>query len=156
MPNWNHMRAQLPDVRGVMPSRTAFNTSGALQDPVPASLHFKKLFQRSSCSGHRVLEGTGSACKHVLCVRYVHCSELSRALHALETWESCRRKLRTWNKAEGKTQKAVKNTIKYRNIGHTRPEKDGSRRRRLDLMDEEYALIGWGWASKGSSHWEGM
>lgn len=60
-------------------SRTAFNTSGALQDPVPTSLHFKKFFSRSSCSGHRVLEGTGSACKHVLCVLYVHCCELGKA-----------------------------------------------------------------------------
>jgi hypothetical protein len=79
MPSWNQIHAQLLKVWGVMSSRTAFNTSGALQDPVPTSLHFKKFFSRSSCSGHRVLEGTGSACKHVLSVLYVHCCELGKA-----------------------------------------------------------------------------
>ncbi len=121
---------------GVMSSRTAFNTSGALQDPVPTSLHFKNFFffSRSSCSGHRVLEGTGSACKHVLSALYVHCCELGKALMCTISpllWTkqgiSCSRNLeepeniakKLWQSSR-RDAKPVKNTIKYR---HTRTEK---------------------------------
>ncbi len=139
-----------------MLSRTAFNTPGALQDPVPTSLHFKKSFQRSSCSGHRVLEGTGSACKHVLCVLHVHCCELSRALHAQEVWKNWRTQRSSCDKAWDTTQSIWRAQLSTEQWTHHRTREDGPRRRRLDLMDEEYALIRWGRPSKGSSDWEGM